>query len=167
MSYWFAALRDTFHTGRRHIDHRRGIYRNGHLPAEHAILFLPIAGDQAIGRVMRRLHEAQVSHRLGPHDDVLEARLLWVGLDAREVLVEPDAQVAHEHNVIPGVHRWVGGIAVPQLPDGGRALLDHVAPARIVLLRGNGIGQIRPPAVREHAHQPLAADQPRAYVAVS
>ncbi len=49
---------------------------------------------------MRRLDELQVAHRLGPHDDVLEAGLLRVGLDAREVFVKPDAQVAHEHDVV-------------------------------------------------------------------
>src|ERR1035438_7509044 len=115
---------------------------------------------------MSRLHEAQVSHRFGPHDDVFEARLLRVGLDAGEALVKPDAQIAHQHDMVAGVHSGVSSVAVPKFPDRGRAFVDHVAPARVVLLRGYRVCQVRPPPCGEHSHEPLAPNETRADMAV-
>ncbi len=65
---------------------------------------------------------------------------------------------------LPGVHRRVGGVAVPKLPDRGRALVDHVAPARVGAVRGQDVSQVRATVVSEHAHEPLAANQARADV---
>ena len=47
---------------------------------------------------------------------------ILVGPDAGQVFVEPDHEVADQHHVVAGVHRRVGRVAVPQLPDRGRAL---------------------------------------------
>src|ERR1039458_3384617 len=95
-----AALADASFGFCRHIDRRGGIDRHGDIPTKHVTLFLPLAGDRPVRRVVRRLHELQVPYWLRPHDDVLETRLRGVGLDAREVFVEPDAQISHQHDVV-------------------------------------------------------------------
>ena len=50
-------------------------------------------------------------------------------------------QVADQHHVVAGVHRRIGRVAVPQFPDGRGALAGHIAPTRVILLRGNAQGQ--------------------------
>ena len=68
--------------------------------------------------------------------------------------------------MVAGVHRRIGRVSVPQLPDRRRALVDHVAPTRIGAVRRDRIGQIARSVLRQAAHQELDADQPRADMAV-
>ena len=109
---------------------------------------------------MGGLHEFQIPDRRGLHHDVFEPRLLWICLDPREFLVEPDHIIANEHDVIARIHCGVGGVAVPQFPDSRRAIFNHVTPTRIFLLRRESVNQVWSPVFAEHAAKILSAHKP-------
>src|ERR1043165_8186993 len=144
-----------------------GVRRDVDGPGEFAgFVFAPFAGDLAVGGAVRGADMRQVAGGAGRHDDVLEAGRRGVGGDAGKVFVQPDDEVAHEHDVVAGVHGGVGGVAVPEFPDGGRAVGDHVAPAGVVFLACDGVGEVGAAVLGEDALEVWPADEAGADVAL-
>ncbi len=59
--------------------------------------------------------------------------------------------------MVGGIHGRVGGISVPEFPDGGGTFLCHVSPTRVGVVRSNLPGHIYPAVFGEAAHQMLDA----------
>ena len=86
--------------------------------------------------------------------------------DAGQILVEPDDEVAEQHDVVARVHLGFGGVAVPQFPDGRGSVLHHESPAGEGGIGGQPISQVAPSALGQSAHHLLGAQYARADVAV-
>ena len=106
----------------------------------------------------------EVFDDLWSNSNVLVPHAVRAEVDSAQSVVEPRAHAA-EHRMVLGVHGGAG-LLLPQLPEGGCALLDHVAPTGIGRLRGQFVSQIRPPNCGEHRHQKLNADEARGHVRV-
>src|SRR6185437_5830531 len=65
------------------------VRRNFNLPIEFFAFAMPFAADQAVRRFVRGFDECEIADGRGLHEDVLEAGLLWIRLDAGEVFVKP------------------------------------------------------------------------------
>ena len=74
-----------------------------------------------------------------------------------EVFIVPDYKVAQQHHMVARVHGGVGGIAVPQFPDGGGTVLCHVAPTGIGGVGGHLQCQVAVAVFGEGAHKVLDA----------
>ena len=144
---------------RRHIDRRAGVRWNRNFHRQLTLLAPPLAADAAVNGIVVRLDPRQVAHQRRLDEDFFEPYRGRVALDAGDFFIKPDDEIAHQHDVVAGIHRRIGGVAVPQLPHRRRAVPGHVAPAGIRRVRGETIDQVRPAAVGEHAVDPLAADQ--------
>ena len=81
------------------------------------------------------------------------------GIDAGQDLVEPGADVA-EHDVV------ARGVAVPLLPERGRALLEPAAPARVVGLGGHAVDDVGPAAGGQAVDQVLGPEDAGVEMAV-
>ena len=101
-----------------------------HLVATAAPVALNTAGNGLVGAA----HGVETVDEGGLDQDFAVSGLQ--GADAAEVFILPEDEVAEEHDVVAGVHRRVGGVAVPQLPDSGGAVAYHIAPARVSVVGG-------------------------------
>ena len=69
--------------------------------------------------------------------------------------------------MVAGVHRRIGGVAVPKLPDCRGTVFRHVTPAWIGLVRGDLQGKIRSAELGESAHQNHHSDDSTAHMAAT
>ena len=115
----------------------------------------PVALDATADGVVCAVHEVETIDRVGLQ---LNLFIAWLqGAYSAKVFVFPEDEVAEEHHVVAGVHRWVGGVAVPELPDGGGTVVYHIAPARIGVVGGNLQCEVTATVFGERAHQKLNA----------
>ena len=68
--------------------------------------------------------------------------------------------------MVARVHSRIGGIAVPELPDGCGTLVDHISPAGIASVRRDGVCKLFLAITGKASHEELDADQTGADVAV-
>ena len=134
------------------------------MPFEMVARAAPVAFDAAADRVVGAVYKVQTLDGIWLQLNLFVAR--FEGSDAAEVFVFPEDEVAEEHHMVGGVHRRVGGVAVPQLPDGCSAVADHVAPRRVGVVGGDFQCEIAATIVGEGAHQELYADNARRDMAV-
>ena len=69
--------------------------------------------------------------------------------------------------MVARIHRRVGLVAVPELPDGGGSILGHVSPRRIGVVGGQQIGHIGKAVVGQSTQQPTDADDTAGHVSVA
>ena len=69
--------------------------------------------------------------------------------------------------MVAGVHRRIGGVAVPKLPDCRGTVFRHVTPTWIGLVRGDLKGKVRSAELGESAHQNHHSDDSTAHMAVT
>src|SRR4029077_20253429 len=79
-----AAFENSLEAGSGDINRRRRVRRNFDLPVEPAAFAAPIACDDTVRGTVKGFDKAHVAARLRIHDDVFEAGLVRVGLDAGE-----------------------------------------------------------------------------------
>ena len=99
---------------------------------------ITVVGWYKHATVFRDLTDWTMAWDDGTEEDLLKAGRLFYRTDTRQILVEADADRA-VHRVVVGRHRVqrTGGVDLfPPLPNGGRAVFDHIAPAGVV-----GLGQ--------------------------
>ena len=104
------------------------IGRDGKLPVQHIAVSTPAALYETIGRAVGGIDMSETLWDAGLQAYVTVAAAVAGLTDARQILVVPDDEVAQEHDMVAGVHAWVGGVAVPQFPDGGGAVVGHESP---------------------------------------
>src|SRR5262245_34018742 len=64
------------------VDSGRRVCRYRDPPHKASVLFHPMAANGAVDGEVTRVHKGEITHGLGPHDDMLKARLFDVGADA-------------------------------------------------------------------------------------
>ena len=89
---------------------------------------------------------------------MLEAGLVCIRAYSGNIFIQPRHKVAELHYVVGAVHLRVGGVAVPEFPDGRCPVLGHVAPARVFLVCCQQPCHVGAAHVRKSVHQPLCAD---------
>src|ERR1035441_6367021 len=112
------------------MDGSGGVWGNRGLERELAGFPFPTAADYAVKGPVPRLDVAQVPHGARAQDDVLEAGLCRVVVNARERLKHPRDEVAGQDHLALAVHPGVAGVLIPSFPDRTAALGKHVAPTR-------------------------------------
>ena len=111
------------------------------MPVEPAVFLLPTADDAAIDGVVAGIDVVNlVDGEVGLHGNVLEADV--GSSDAGNILIEPGEQVAEQHDMVARVHLRRRGVTVPQFPDGGGAMVGHIAPRRVLLVSSQEPGQV-------------------------
>ena len=139
-----AAFRDGCRVGTGDAERGAAVGRDDDLPLEASLLLAPVADNPAAGRAERCLDTVESLDRAGLHQDVAEGCRSRSVADAGQTFVVPDYQVAQQHDVVTRVHGRIGRVAVPELPDRRRTLLDHVSPARVVAVGGQAEGDVGP-----------------------
>ena len=86
-------------------------FRYEYIPLEDSFLYFPGTGNPALDRIIRTIHIFQPLDRIRTKFDFRETGLQRT--DSGEVFIFPDKQVSKEHDVVAGVHRRIGGVAVP------------------------------------------------------
>ena len=118
----------------------------------------PVADNRAVGTVVadvgkRAILDAEVGLEyeplIGSGKTAAHSTAAVHVSDAAEVLVAPCDQVAQQHHVVATVHLGRSLVAIPQFPNGGGAVLSHVAPRGIAVLGGYHIGNVAEPIVAE------------------
>ena len=141
----------------RHVDVRRGVGRYLHMPVETAMFLFPTTHNLAVNRGVTGIDLVDlVDGEIRRHLDVSETQI--TDTDAGNVFIEPREQVAEQHHVVAAVHRGRGGVAVPEFPDGGGAVLGHIAPRGILLVCGEEPGEVGAMHETEGMHKPAGAD---------
>ena len=177
----------------READDRGGVAGNLHVPLDMLQGLFPVADNRAIGRQVadvgkRAVLDAEVgledkaligNGRTAAHSSAggespsfsvkAECGVARRGIgevDAAQILVAPGNQVAQQHDVVAAVHLRTGLVAVPELPNGRRTILGHIAPGGIAVLGGNHIGDVAETVVREAAQQPGDANDSAGHVGI-
>ena len=117
-----------------------------------SLVALPRHRDRAENRFVRRFDPFQVADRPRADNDVLEGRLIGIEIDARQILIEPRADVAESDMIL----RFV---ADPIFPKRGRAACDPIAIARRRGLRENAVGEFFMAVIGQHAEKILRAGE--------
>ena len=134
------------------------------MPEELPVLDLPSADDRPVRRIVRSVHRCQLGRRTRLEFDSSEG--ISSVADAGKILIHPDDAVAGQHQVIQRIHRRIGSVAVPQLPDRGGSAAEHVAVGRIGVIGGDCAGEIHVAIFRKPAEKVLHAHQSHTDVAV-
>ena len=149
----------------RDVDGQAEARAGGKCPALDAIglaLGVPIGVDGPVDRLVRAFGVVDPTPRRRLDTDLLVPRRR--GRDAADVAVHPVAHGA-VGVVVEGVHvdvaeAAVGHDRVPALPHRGRALLDLIAPRRILSAHQQLPGDIVAPDRAERRQQPRSTEEP-------
>ena len=158
------ARADSFCLAIGQTDVGRCVAGDGDVPFQVLQVFLPVALDGAVGRVVADVRPfAILNVEGGLQHDVLVSLRKTAGnggclTDAAQVLIAPRQEVAQQHHVITAIHRRVGLVAVPQFPDGGRAVLRHIAPRGIRLGGCQAVSHISKTIVAQSSQEPRDAN---------
>ena len=148
-----------------HDEHCRGVGGQFHMPLQAALFFLPTADDFSVDALVGSIDIVDfIDTELWCHPYAAEARL--IGGNAGHAVVEPRKEVAQQHDMVAAVHLRRGGVAVPQFPDGGGAMLRHVAPRRVGLVGGQQPRHVGAPHFGQGVHEPADADDAARHMAV-
>src|ERR1051325_7780570 len=134
---------------------------DGGVEEQFAILFLPVAHDEAMNAGVADFGRSKLVVHFRSDDDLFVGRAF--GLDAADVAEDPLIDRA-EGIMGEGIHAGIletlfGGPAVPTFPDAGGALLDRKAPGGESIVVQQPIGEVGAANLREGEHQIFGADK--------
>ena len=97
----------------------------------HPVLYVTADNYFSVRATMPYPDPIQPMKKQGTHDDMMESGIARIAFNPANILKKPCGHIADEHQMILGIHGWIGRIAIPEFPYRSGTMPDHITPTGI------------------------------------